>query len=259
MPGMSDSHQALVILPRPSATIRPQEGVGGGTPAPRKLSDALRHDDDPDIEGEQHHEGVEHIGQDMDEHDPRGRTAVDPRQRHEVALLDRQHLAADDAREAGPEEEAERNHQRIHALAHRYGQQQREQDRREGERRVHDAHQEGVELAADIAGDDAEHEADAAADGKRKGCHDQAHPRAVKEAGQQVAAENVGAEQIFRRATFLPERRQQLVRQRLVDRRVRREPRREDGNENHRCDDREGSERKPPHRPAYSNRILGST
>ena len=130
---------------------------------------------------------------------------MDPRKRHEVALLDRQHLAADDAREPGPEEEAERNHERIHALAHGDGQQQREQDGREGEGRVHDAHQERVQLAADIAGEDAEHESDAAAYGERQPRHDETDACSVEQPGQQVPAENVGAEQILRGAAFLPE------------------------------------------------------
>src|ERR1019366_5149718 len=40
MPGMIDTHQASAIRPRPSEIISPQVGVGGGMPAPRKLSEA---------------------------------------------------------------------------------------------------------------------------------------------------------------------------------------------------------------------------
>ncbi len=40
MPGISDTHHASAMRPRPSDTISPQVGVGGGMPAPRKLSDA---------------------------------------------------------------------------------------------------------------------------------------------------------------------------------------------------------------------------
>ena len=36
-PGTTVIHQATLIYPRPSATIAPHVGVGGGTPAPTKL------------------------------------------------------------------------------------------------------------------------------------------------------------------------------------------------------------------------------
>jgi hypothetical protein len=39
-PGKKDTHQAPITKLRPSATIRPQAGFGGGIPAPRKLNDA---------------------------------------------------------------------------------------------------------------------------------------------------------------------------------------------------------------------------
>src|SRR5215831_5698583 len=40
MPGISATHQASASRPRPSEIIMPQVGVGGGMPAPRKLSEA---------------------------------------------------------------------------------------------------------------------------------------------------------------------------------------------------------------------------
>src|SRR5262245_57851739 len=39
-PGISETHHASAMRPRPSETISPQVGVGGGMPAPRKLSAA---------------------------------------------------------------------------------------------------------------------------------------------------------------------------------------------------------------------------
>ena len=39
-PGKMEIHQACSMRPRPSSTITPQEGVGGGIPTPMKLSDA---------------------------------------------------------------------------------------------------------------------------------------------------------------------------------------------------------------------------
>ena len=40
IPGSVEIHQAWSRLPRPSATIPPHDGVGGGTPSPRKESAA---------------------------------------------------------------------------------------------------------------------------------------------------------------------------------------------------------------------------
>ena len=37
-PGIVEIHQAPASRSRPSATMEPQAGVGGGTPAPKKLS-----------------------------------------------------------------------------------------------------------------------------------------------------------------------------------------------------------------------------
>ena len=39
-PGIMEIHHAVATFARPSATICPHDGVGGGMPAPRKLSDA---------------------------------------------------------------------------------------------------------------------------------------------------------------------------------------------------------------------------
>ena len=42
MPGKSEIHQAEASMPRPSSTITPQAGCGGGMPTPRKLRVASR-------------------------------------------------------------------------------------------------------------------------------------------------------------------------------------------------------------------------
>src|SRR5579872_5581461 len=39
-PGNSASHQDVLMYVRPSASMLPQVGISGGTPSPRKLSDA---------------------------------------------------------------------------------------------------------------------------------------------------------------------------------------------------------------------------
>ena len=40
MPGRIETHQACSMRPRPSATITPHDGVGGGMPTPRNESAA---------------------------------------------------------------------------------------------------------------------------------------------------------------------------------------------------------------------------
>ena len=46
-PGKRAIHQATTMKPRPSATICPHEGSGGGTPRPRKLRVASSRITDP--------------------------------------------------------------------------------------------------------------------------------------------------------------------------------------------------------------------
>jgi hypothetical protein len=121
------------------------------------------------------------------------RAPTAPHKRKNCGVPKRQHLAADDTREARPQEQADGDHQRAQALAQGDGKQQGEQDGREGEGGVDQAHQDAVDRAADIARDDADGETDAAARGQRQQRHEQADPCAVDQAAQDVAAEGVGA------------------------------------------------------------------
>ena len=102
-------------------------------------------------------------------------------------------------------------------------------------------------------------EADAAAGGERQQRHHQADARAVDQAAQDIAPERVGAEDVAHAAAVEPERRQQLVAQGLIDRRIGREQRREQRHADHDGDDADRNPRRAhgapsacPHRDADS-------
>ena len=59
-PGKIEIHQACSISPRPSATITPHDGVGGGMPDAKEAQRGLEHDHEADLQG----------GQDQDRREP---------------------------------------------------------------------------------------------------------------------------------------------------------------------------------------------
>src|SRR5207247_10167608 len=61
-------------------------------------------DDEADVQGQQHHERVQDVRNDVDGHDARVRASVDPGQGDEITSLHGQHFASDHAGEAGPDE-----------------------------------------------------------------------------------------------------------------------------------------------------------
>ena len=73
-------------------------------------------------------------------------------------------------------------------------QRDREEQGREGHHQVGQAHDRGTEPAAQIAGDDSEHRAEQDGDAVRDDADQQRGARAVDQAREQVAAEQVGAE-----------------------------------------------------------------
>ena len=95
-PGKNDTHQpeVVAIRSRPSATIRPQAGLGLGMPAPRKLKVDFDDYDEPDLEGGQHHQAVEHVREDMPEHDSSVGRSCDLGPRYEIRRANRQGDAA---------------------------------------------------------------------------------------------------------------------------------------------------------------------
>ena len=143
-------------------------GVGGGMPAPRKLSAASAMITTPMLSVTRTMNVLSTFGR-MWVSMMRG--AEQPRTLASATksrCFKCQHLAADDPREARPEQQADGDHQRAEALPHRHGQQEREQDGRKGEGRIDQAHQDAFDDAAHVAGDDADDQADAAAGRQRQ-------------------------------------------------------------------------------------------
>ena len=100
-----------------------------------------------------------------------------------------------------------------HARADDRGEEDREGQRRQGEPGVGKAHDDLVDPAAEIARDDAERRSDNAGENYRGKADYHRHPGAEDQPRQHVAAELVGAEQVFGSAARLPERRFEARRQ----------------------------------------------
>ena len=75
--------------------------------------------------------------------------------------------------------------------------------------------------------------------------HGEAHPGPVDEAAQEIPAEEIGPEKVLRAAALLPRGRPELVGQRLLRRRVRRDDGGEDGDHDEDGDDDERGPRQP--------------
>ena len=144
------------------------------------------------------------VGQDVAAHDRLLRTPGHDGQAHEVALPEREDLAADDARIPRPVDGGQDDHDVPHAGAHHGREEDREGQRRQRQPRVRDAHDHLVDPAAEIAGQDAEPGADDAGDDDRGEAHDHGHARAEDEARQHVAPDVVGAEEVRLAAAGLP-------------------------------------------------------
>ncbi len=160
------------------------------------------------------------------------------RRAHVVVLLQRQHLAADDARGGEPAGDRERDHHRPEIRVA----DDRERDDREGQvgqavERVEETHQAVVEPAADEARDRSVDDADRQ-DRERGAERDQDRDAAAERgAGEQVAAELVGAEGMVEARVEVRVREDDRVRV------VRGDDRREDAVEEHQQEDRSGDDR----------------
>jgi hypothetical protein len=113
-------------------------------------------------------------------------------------LTDHEDRGAQDARGARHVDGPQRQHGIDTGRTERGGDRDREQDRREGHHRVHQPHQQIVE-AAEIAGEQADDRARERGDRDGRQADPQRQPRAEHHAGEHVAAEMVGAEQVLRR------------------------------------------------------------
>jgi len=136
---------------------------GGGRRLHAEAEEAQRGlgDDGPGhAEGGLHDQRRREQRQEMPDDDTARRRAERTRRLDELALAQPVHLAADQARIAGPADQAEGEDHVPQARAEEAGERDREQEAGKGEEHVDGAHQELVDPAARVAGDSAEGAAD---------------------------------------------------------------------------------------------------
>ena len=163
----------------------------------------------------------------------------------ELALGERARLGVDDARGLHPVHQRDHHGDDPQARLEHGRQADGEQQRRERHHQVGEAHQRAADPAAEIAGGDADQRADEQRDAVGDDADDQRGARAEQDAGQQVAAEQVGAQPEVgvgrQRRAF----QRQPVEELLV-RVVAGEPRRQDRAGHHDRDDGEADHRQRP-------------
>ena len=159
-PGKMQIHHADTMYDRPSAIIVPQAGAGGGTPTPRKLSEASMMITSPDLQRCEHDQRTGDVRHDVLEHDSEPSCTRRSREIDVLELRDAQSLVARHARELRPQYQADDDHDVRQARPDEHADQQRDQDHRQRDREIDDAHQDGVEPSADVTGDDADRAAD---------------------------------------------------------------------------------------------------
>ena len=135
-------------------------------------------------------------------------------------------------------------------VPHHRDQNDRQEDRRKGHPDIDQPGDDGIHPAADITGEQAE---DGAKQAGRRGSGDgdeQGDPRAVDQPGQNIPAQIVGAEQVAGLRFLVPERRDVLQHEILLERVVRREERREDRGEREQQQHAAAQDDPPVHRHA---------
>ena len=160
----------------------------------------------------------------MAEEQPRAARPEGRRRLHVVALLDGEHLTADDARVDDPPRRGQAQDDVPEAEADDGVDRHREQDERERELDVGDPHEHGGGPALDEPRGETEEAADPRGDEDRARADEEREPRAVEDAREEVAAELVGAERVAGRARR-PEALDEVGRERVVGG----EPRRQEG------------------------------
>src|SRR6266446_8998413 len=151
-------HQRLSLLGHHETPRRLRRRDADAQEAQRRLDDH----GDADLEAEEHHYGVHHVREQVSPHDRELTDAVDLRELHEIALTERQHLAADGARVPAPEHQREDEHYIPQARPPDARQEDREDQRWQGQPGVGDAHDDLVPPPAHVAGQDAKHGTDRA-------------------------------------------------------------------------------------------------
>ena len=119
---------------------------------------------------------------------------------HEVAFAQRQELAAHQAREVSPVDQADGQEDIDHAGAEGRGNDDHEQQVGKRVEHVGEAHQPVVDAAAEKAGEAANRQADGQDQDLDENGHRQRHARAVDQAAEHVAPDVVVAHQVVQRS-----------------------------------------------------------
>ena len=165
----------------------------------------------------------------MPAHDPAVVGAERPRGGHEIALAQRQHLAADDPRVGDPAGRAEHDNEVEQARAEDGEHGHREHEHRKRELHVTQAHQDIVDPSAVPAADQPERDAEHAGDQHRGEADHERDARAVQQTAGDVAAERVGPQRMLARPRGRREPLEQCVLDRITGRQRRRRHREHDG------------------------------
>ena len=142
------------------------------------------------------------VGQDVPGDDPESADAERFGRRDVLVAPDRQHQAADDARQPRPPDEGQnRDDAEIHLLAWQIDREHRAQrddqvERRDAEQQLGAAHDHRVGHAAEVPGDAAEQQPERERDQDADQADRERHLTAVEQPRELVAAERVGSEQV---------------------------------------------------------------
>src|SRR2546428_13229609 len=204
----------------------------------------FRHDELRELQAGHDDDRRRDVGEHVTEEQTRAAHAQRGRRLDEVALLHRQHLPANHASIHDPSSRRKAEDDVAEAETDdridRHGQ----EDERKRELHVGQAHERRRRPALDEAGDQAEQAAADGGDDDRARADEQREPRAVEDAGEQVATELIGAQRVARRARG-PQALSEVARQRID----RRQPRRGGGGH-------DGGERDADAEPGFHARNL---
>jgi hypothetical protein len=150
-------------------------------------------------EGHDHDDRPEGVREEVAPHDRVVGGAEGPRRLDELAFLQREDLASNQACDVHPLNEPDDEEERKDVAAENASQKDDEEQVREGEHQVCEAHQQVVDAPAEVAGCGANGYTDGEDDGLREEANRHGEPGPVNEAAEPVAAQVVGAHQVVPR------------------------------------------------------------
>ena len=178
------------------ASMLPHAASGGCVPRPRKLRVASARIADREVDGRQHDQRRDDVRDHVAEHDPQIVRAEAASRLDEGEAHHLEHRRADDARERGGDDDADRDHRVRPRRPEQARDQDREHEAREREHDVHDAHQRQVDPAAVEAGQQADQGAEDERDRDRDDADLKRDLGAVDDPCERVAADLVRAHRV---------------------------------------------------------------